>query len=98
MHDKLYLLPDTTRVFVGHDYQPGGRSLAYQSTIGEEKLANIHITAHTTMDEFVAFRTARDAQLPPPKLLLPSLRANLVGGARPCACPQTEHCSNGCGL
>ena len=93
IHNVLYSLPDATRVFVGHDYQPGGRGLAYETTIGESKAKSAHIKASTTKDEFVAFRTGRDASLPPPKLLLPSLRANLVGGARPCPCPQSQECA-----
>ncbi len=82
VHGKLYALPDETRVFVGHDYQPGGRPLAYESTIGEEKRSNIHIKATTSQEEYVSFRKARDATLAPPGLIVHSLRANAVGGAR----------------
>ena len=74
---KLYSLDSSTRVFVGHDYQPGGRPLRYESTIGEEKSSNIHIRAETSRIEFVAFREGRDKTLNAPRLLNPSLDWNL---------------------
>jgi glyoxylase-like metal-dependent hydrolase (beta-lactamase superfamily II) len=80
---KLYKLADSTRTFTGHDYQPGGRALAYESTIGEHKKSNIHIKASTTKDEFVAFRTKRDATLAVPRLLLPSVQVNICAGHLP---------------
>lgn len=83
VHGKLYALPDTTRVFVGHDYQPGGRAVAWETTIGRSKAENIHIRATTGRDEFVAFRTARDATLSPPRLLLPSIQVNIAAGHLP---------------
>lgn len=84
MH-RLYTLPDSTRVFPAHDYQPGGRELRWESTIGVEKQANKHIKATTTRDEYVGFRTTRDAQLPYPRLLLPSVRVNIDAGRLPAA-------------
>lgn len=80
---KLYKLPDTTRVFTGHDYQPGGRPLKFESTIGEEKNANIQLKAVTSRDEYVGFRTARDKTLAAPRLLLPSIQVNADGGHLP---------------
>ncbi|MFN8790419.1 MAG: MBL fold metallo-hydrolase [Bdellovibrionales bacterium] len=80
IHGKLYQLPDSTRVFVGHDYQPGGRSLQFQSTIGTQKKSNIQLRAETTKEEFVEFRTKRDATLSAPRLLLPSLQININAG------------------
>jgi glyoxylase-like metal-dependent hydrolase (beta-lactamase superfamily II) len=80
---RLYTLPDKTRVFTCHDYQPGGRSLHYESTIGEEKLANIQLNAQTTSEEFVAFRKKRDATLEMPALILPSLQVNIRAGRLP---------------
>jgi glyoxylase-like metal-dependent hydrolase (beta-lactamase superfamily II) len=77
---KLYALPDSTRVFVGHDYQPGGRPLRFQTTIGEQKRSNIHLHGGVSKAEFVAFREARDKTLTAPRLLNPSLDWNL--GAR----------------
>ena len=82
---RLFALPDSTRMFVGHDYQPNGRELAYESTIGAAKQGNIHITAKTTEAEFVAFRTARDATLRPPKLIFQSLQVNAHAGELPTA-------------
>jgi glyoxylase-like metal-dependent hydrolase (beta-lactamase superfamily II) len=79
----LYKLPDQTRQFVGHDYQPNGRQLAFQSTIGEAKSSNIHITALTTEAEFVEFRKKRDATLTAPRLLFPSIQVNIAAGEFP---------------
>jgi glyoxylase-like metal-dependent hydrolase (beta-lactamase superfamily II) len=81
--EKLYTLPDDTRVFVGHDYQPGGRELAYESTIGEEKAKNVQLPAGRARDAFIEFRTSRDATLRPPKLLFPSVQVNANGGRLP---------------
>lgn len=77
---KLYELPDSTRVFIGHDYQPGGRMLQYETTIGEQKANNKHVKSETTEAEFVKFRTERDAQLSEPRLLKPSIRFNIQAG------------------
>ncbi len=83
IHERLYKLPEETKVFVGHDYQPGGRKLAFESTISEEKRSNIHLKESTSKEEFVVFRKTRDAQLTGPKLFYPSLRANIIGGILP---------------
>ena len=83
VHGRLYGLPDSTRVFVGHDYQPGGRELAWESTIGEQKDSNIQLTAQTSHDEYVAFREARDSKLNAPRLLLPSVQVNINAGLLP---------------
>lgn len=83
IHNKLYALPDETRVFVGHDYQPEGRPLAYETTIGLSKTKNIHIRAETTLEEFVEFREARDAKLASPRLLFPSVQINVDAGRLP---------------
>ncbi|HEY8377946.1 MAG TPA: MBL fold metallo-hydrolase [Nannocystis sp.] len=80
---RLYALPDDTRVFVGHDYQPGGRPLAYESTIGAEKAGNIQLPEGRSEAEFVAFRRDRDARLDPPRLLYPSLQVNIAAGRLP---------------
>ena len=77
---RIYELPESTRVFVGHDYQPGGRELIYETSIGDSKLNNKHLKADTTEAEFVKFRTERDAQLSEPKLLKPSIRHNIQAG------------------
>lgn len=83
IHEKLYELPDNTRVFVGHDYQPGGRALAYESTIGEEKAKNVQLRHETSKDEFVDFRTKRDSGLKAPKLIYQSIQVNIDGGNLP---------------
>lgn len=80
---KLYALPDTTRVFVGHDYQPGGRAMAFQTTIGASKAHNVQLHAGTARDGFIASRTARDATLAPPKLIFQSLQVNMMAGELP---------------
>jgi len=80
---KLYALPDETRVFTCHDYMPGGRVLRYQCTIGEEKKSNIQLTDETTRDAYIAFRQERDAGLSMPKLILPSLQVNIRAGRLP---------------
>jgi glyoxylase-like metal-dependent hydrolase (beta-lactamase superfamily II) len=78
--ERIYSLPDSTRVFVGHDYQPNGRALAYQTTIGESKKHNIQLSHATTEAEFVAYRNKRDAKLAPPRLLFPSVQVNIAAG------------------
>ena len=83
VHERLYALPDATRVFVGHDYQPNGRALRYQTTIGDSKQANVQLRASTTREEFVEKRTARDATLAPPRLLYPSVQINIDAGRLP---------------
>jgi glyoxylase-like metal-dependent hydrolase (beta-lactamase superfamily II) len=76
-------LPADTRVFVCHDYGPGGRAVACESTLGEQKRSNIHVRDGVGKAEFVAMRTARDATLAMPALILPALQVNLRGGALP---------------
>lgn len=81
---KLYrMFPDDTPVYVGHDYQPGGRALAYQTTIGASKAENKQLKTDTCCDEFVTWRRTRDATLPLPALLYQSLQVNLRGGRLP---------------
>jgi glyoxylase-like metal-dependent hydrolase (beta-lactamase superfamily II) len=80
---RLYTLPEDTRVFTCHDYQPGGRALRFESTIGEERATNTQLNARTTKEEFVAFRTKRDAALEMPVLILPSLQVNIRAGRLP---------------
>ena len=83
VHDKLYKLPDHYRVFVGHDYLPNGRALAFESTIGDEKTKNIQLKADTSREQFVEFRRARDQKLAAPRLLLPSVQVNINAGHLP---------------
>lgn len=83
IRERLYALPDETRVFVCHDYQPGGRDLRCETTIAEQRRANIHVRDGVTESEFVAMRTARDATLPVPALILPSVQVNIRAGELP---------------
>ena len=80
---RLYALPDATRVFVCHDYGPGGREVRAQTTIGEQKAANIHVRADTPVAEFVDLRRRRDATLALPALILPAVQVNIRGGRLP---------------
>lgn len=80
---NLFSLPATTRVFVGHDYQPNGRKLAFETTIGEEREKNIHLNASTSEGEFITKREARDKTLTAPRLLLPSIQVNIFAGHLP---------------
>jgi glyoxylase-like metal-dependent hydrolase (beta-lactamase superfamily II) len=80
IHENLYSLPDNTIVFVGHDYQPNGRELRFETTIGSSKKNNCHLTCETTKEEYVNFRETRDKTLQTPKLLVPSIRANINAG------------------
>jgi glyoxylase-like metal-dependent hydrolase (beta-lactamase superfamily II) len=82
---KLYALPEATRVFVGHDYQPEGRALRFETTIGASKAKNVQITATTTRDQFVTFRQGRDKTLAAPRLLFPSVQINVDAGRLPAA-------------
>ncbi|MGO4222954.1 MBL fold metallo-hydrolase [Lysobacter sp. TAF61] len=79
----FHTLPDDTRVFVCHDYGPGGREVACETTIGAQKRDNIHVRDGTQEDAFVALREARDATLAMPALILPAVQANIRAGALP---------------
>ncbi|NCN95577.1 MAG: MBL fold metallo-hydrolase [Bdellovibrionales bacterium] len=83
VHEKLYRLPDDVEVYVGHDYQPGGRELKFRTTIGAEKRENIQLKEDTTRSDYVKFRTERDSKLEAPKLLLPSIQVNAQNGIFP---------------
>ncbi|MFD2249519.1 MBL fold metallo-hydrolase [Pseudochelatococcus lubricantis] len=76
-------LPDATRIFTGHDYQPGGREPQWESTVAEQKAKNIHMARYRTEQEFATAREARDRTLPMPKLILHSLQINTNGGRLP---------------
>ncbi len=80
---RLYALPDATRVFVGHDYQPGGRALRWETTLGASKRENVQLRAETTRDAYVTFRKGRDATLAAPRLLFPSVQVNVNAGLLP---------------
>lgn len=80
---RLFALPNDTRVFVCHDYAPGGREYACETTIAAQKAGNIHVRDGVSEDAFVAMRTARDATLAMPALLLPSVQVNIRAGHLP---------------
>ncbi len=80
---RLYGCPDDTRVFVCHDYQPGGRPLEFETTIGAEKAGNTQLRADTSRDAYVAVRKERDAGLAAPRLLLPAIQVNVRAGHLP---------------
>jgi len=79
---RILSLPPETRLFTGHDYQPGGREPRWESTVAEQLATNTHVAG---LDEarFIALRHGRDRVLPMPKLLLPALQVNLRGGRLP---------------
>ena len=81
---KLFTLPDETRVFLCHDYKaPGRDEFVWETTIGEEKRNNKHVGHGASKAEFVKMRTERDAQLAMPKLILPSVQVNMRAGQFP---------------
>ncbi len=80
---RIYAFPDEYRIFVGHDYQPGGREVRWETTVGEQKELNVALRASTSREEFVEFRRRRDAQLPAPKLLFQSVQINVDAGKLP---------------
>jgi len=80
---RVLSLPPETRLYMCHDYQPGGRAVKFESTVAEEREANVHV--HDGIDEasFIAMRTARDATLDMPVLILPSVQVNMRAGHLP---------------
>lgn len=81
---RLLTLPGETRVFVGHDYLPQGRTdYRFETTVAEQRAHNIHIGGGVSEDAFVAMREARDATLGAPQLILPSLQVNIRAGDLP---------------
>ena len=80
---KVLTLPDDMRLFMCHDYGPNGHDIQWETTVGEEKTHNIHVGGGKTKDDFVKFRTERDATLDMPKLIIPFLQVNMRAGAVP---------------
>lgn len=81
---RLMALPDETRVFLCHDYKATGRNqFVWETTIGAERTANVHVHEGVGEDAFVAMREARDATLGMPKLILPSIQVNMRAGHLP---------------
>ncbi len=80
---RILALPPETRIFVGHDYAPGGREYAWETTVAEQRASNKHVKEGTSEDAFVAMRTKRDAELAMPTLLLPAIQVNIRAGELP---------------
>jgi len=80
---RIISLADETRLFTGHDYCPGGRKPAWESTVAQQKAENVHLRKAKTEEEFIGLREARDRELPMPKLILHSLQVNIRGGRLP---------------
>jgi len=80
---RVLALPDAMRLFMCHDYGPNGRDIRWETTVAEEKAQNIHVGGGKSRDEFIRFRTERDAQLGMPRLILPSLQVNMRAGEVP---------------
>lgn len=81
---RILALPDATRIFVGHDYKAPGRDVyAWETTVGEQRAANVHIGAGRSREDFVALRQKRDATLAMPRLIVPSLQVNMRAGQMP---------------
>ena len=81
--NRVLSLPAETRLYMCHDYQPGGRELQYVSTVADERASNIHVRDGISEEEFVAMRQARDATLAMPTLILPSVQVNMRAGEMP---------------
>ncbi|WP_295046599.1 MBL fold metallo-hydrolase [uncultured Paracoccus sp.] len=79
----ILALPDDTRIFTGHDYGQGGRAPEWESTVAQQKAANIHVARYRTEDAFAAARQARDRTLPMPRLILHALQVNMNAGRLP---------------
>lgn len=85
---KIYALPDETRLFMCHDYKAPGRDhFAWETTVGAQKAGNIHLNAATSEADFVKMRTERDASLDMPRLILPSVQINMRAGNLPPPAP-----------
>ena len=81
---KILTLPDDTRIFVGHDYKaPGRDEFAWETTVAEQKAANVHVGEGKDEGDFVKMRSERDAQLSMPKLIIPSIQVNMRAGQMP---------------
>ena len=80
---RVLSLPDDLRLFICHDYGPGGRAISWETTVGEHKAQNIHVGGGKSREEFIKFRTERDAQLAVPKQIIPALQVNMRAGELP---------------
>jgi len=81
---KILALPDSTRLFMCHDYKaPGRDEFAWETSVAEQRASNVHVGGNVSRDEFVAMRERRDAELGMPRLILPSIQVNVRAGRLP---------------
>jgi glyoxylase-like metal-dependent hydrolase (beta-lactamase superfamily II) len=80
---KILSLPESTRLFMCHDYPPDNRPVNFETTVAEQLAKNIHVHAGVTEEQFVEMRTKRDATLEMPVLILPSVQVNIRAGEMP---------------
>jgi glyoxylase-like metal-dependent hydrolase (beta-lactamase superfamily II) len=80
---RILSLPGGTRLFMCHDYPPAGRGPRWETTVAEERAANIHLQDGVSEEQFVAMRTARDRTLEMPTLILPAIQVNIRAGELP---------------
>jgi glyoxylase-like metal-dependent hydrolase (beta-lactamase superfamily II) len=80
---KILALPDEMKLHMCHDYAAGGRDIAWETTVADEKSSNIHVSNNTSKEKFVEMRDTRDATLAVPKLIIPSLQVNMRAGEVP---------------
>jgi glyoxylase-like metal-dependent hydrolase (beta-lactamase superfamily II) len=80
---KVLALPAEMRLFMCHDYGPNGRAIAWETTVADQRAANIHVGGGKSREDFIKFRTDRDAQLAMPKLIIPALQVNMRAGHVP---------------
>jgi len=83
IHELYTRLPEDTRVFTCHDYQPGGREVAFESTLSQQRASNVQLSDSTSKEDFVRFRDTRDATLSMPALMLPAVQMNIRAGQFP---------------
>ncbi|MEH6527597.1 MAG: MBL fold metallo-hydrolase [Sneathiella sp.] len=80
---RILSLPPETRLFMCHDYAPGGRAYAWETSVAEQRKDNIHLHDGVSEEEFVALREGRDANLEMPALIIPSVQVNMLAGKFP---------------
>lgn len=80
---RVLALPDAMRLFMCHDYGPGGREIQWETSVAEQKADNIHVGGGASREEFVRMREERDATLAMPRLIIPSLQVNMRAGEVP---------------
>ncbi|PHR02277.1 MAG: MBL fold metallo-hydrolase [Halomonas sp.] len=81
---KVLSLPEQTRLFLCHDYKaPGRDAYQHETTVAEQRQANVHVHDGISEEEFVKMRTERDATLGMPRLIIPSVQVNMRAGELP---------------